>query len=48
MVDESLIKDTIAAGCLRKQTIRRLVTHIDSAAQHVTSGHVPHGVANES
>jgi 5'-nucleotidase len=22
-------------------------THIDSAVQHVTSGHVPHGVANE-
>ena len=22
-------------------------THIDSASQHVTSGHVPHGVANE-
>src|SRR5262249_3704544 len=33
MVDESLIKDTIAAGFLRKPTIRRLVAHIDSAAQ---------------
>jgi Asp/Glu/hydantoin racemase len=33
MVDESLIKDTIAAGRLRKPTIRRLVSHIDSAAQ---------------
>jgi Asp/Glu/hydantoin racemase len=33
MVDESLIKDTIAAGSLRKPTIRRLVAHIDSAAQ---------------
>jgi Asp/Glu/hydantoin racemase len=33
MVDESLIKDTIAAGSLRKTTIRRLVGHIDSAAQ---------------
>ena len=33
MVDESLIKDTIAAGSLRKATIRRLVAHIDSAAQ---------------
>jgi Asp/Glu/hydantoin racemase len=33
MVDESLIKDTIAAGALRKATIRRLLAHIDSAAQ---------------
>jgi Asp/Glu/hydantoin racemase len=33
MVDESLMKDTIAAGFLRKPTIRRLVAHIDSAAQ---------------
>jgi Asp/Glu/hydantoin racemase len=33
MVDESLIKNTIAAGSLRKATIRRLVGLIDSAAQ---------------
>ena len=33
MVDESLIKNTIAAGGLQKATIRRLVGHIDSAAQ---------------
>lgn len=33
MVDESLIKDTIAAGALQKATIRRLLAHIDSAAQ---------------
>jgi Asp/Glu/hydantoin racemase len=33
MVDESLIKNTIAAGSLQKATIRRLVGHIDSAAQ---------------
>jgi Asp/Glu/hydantoin racemase len=33
MVDESLIKNTIAAGSLQKTTIRRLVGHIDSAAQ---------------
>lgn len=33
MVDESLIKNTIAAGSLQKSTIRRLVGHIDSAAQ---------------
>jgi Asp/Glu/hydantoin racemase len=33
MVDESLIKNTIAAGFLQKTTIRRLVGHIDSAAQ---------------
>jgi Asp/Glu/hydantoin racemase len=32
MVDESLIKETIAAGSLRKPTIRRLIAHIDSAA----------------
>ena len=33
MVDESLIKDTIAAGSLRKATIRRLVGQIESAAE---------------
>jgi Asp/Glu/hydantoin racemase len=33
MVDESLIKNTIAAGGLQKATIRRLVGHIESAAQ---------------
>jgi Asp/Glu/hydantoin racemase len=33
MVDESLIKNTIAAGSLQKTTVRRLVAHIDSAAQ---------------
>jgi Asp/Glu/hydantoin racemase len=33
MVDESLIKETIAAGSLQKRTIRRLVEHIDSASQ---------------
>src|SRR3954469_6946913 len=33
VVDESLIKNTIAAGSLQKTTIRRLVGHIDSAAQ---------------
>jgi Asp/Glu/hydantoin racemase len=33
MVDESLIKETIAAGSLQKRTVRRLVAHIDSAAQ---------------
>jgi Asp/Glu/hydantoin racemase len=33
MVDESLIKNTIAAGSLQKTTIRRLVGHIESAAQ---------------
>jgi Asp/Glu/hydantoin racemase len=33
MVDESLIKNTIAAGSLEKKTIRRLVGHIESAAQ---------------
>lgn len=31
MVDESLIRNTIAAGTLRKTTIRRLATHIGSA-----------------
>jgi Asp/Glu/hydantoin racemase len=33
MVDESLIKNTIAAGSLQKSTVRRLVAHIDSAFQ---------------
>jgi Asp/Glu/hydantoin racemase len=33
MVDESLIKNTIAAGSLQKSSIRRLVGHVDSAAQ---------------
>src|SRR3954447_16638089 len=33
MVDESLIKNTIAAGSLQKSTVRRLVAHIDSAGQ---------------
>src|SRR3954454_25273159 len=33
MVDESLIKNTIAAGRLQKATIRRLVAQIDSAIQ---------------
>ncbi|HEX8200262.1 MAG TPA: aspartate/glutamate racemase family protein, partial [Isosphaeraceae bacterium] len=33
MVDESLITDTIAAGTLRKVTVRRLVAHVDSAFQ---------------
>ena len=33
VVDESLIKNTIAAGSLQKTTIRRLVGHIESAAQ---------------
>jgi Asp/Glu/hydantoin racemase len=33
MVDESLIKNTIAAGSLQKATVRRLVNQIDSAAQ---------------
>ena len=33
MVDESLIKNTIAAGSLQKVTIRRLVALVDSAAQ---------------
>jgi Asp/Glu/hydantoin racemase len=33
MVDESLIKNTIAAGSLQKSTVRRLVAHIDSATQ---------------
>ncbi len=33
MVDESLIKNTIAAGSLQKTTIRRLVHQIESAAE---------------
>jgi Asp/Glu/hydantoin racemase len=33
MVDESLIKNTIAAGSLQKATVLRLVNHIASAAQ---------------
>ena len=31
MVDESLIRNTIAAGCLEKVTIRRVISQIDSA-----------------
>ena len=31
MVDESLIQETVRAGCLRKPTIRRLVSQIASA-----------------
>lgn len=33
MVDESLIQDTISAGRLRKQTVRRLVNQIASAEE---------------
>jgi Asp/Glu/hydantoin racemase len=33
LVDESLIKNTIAAGSLQKATVLRLVYHIDSAAR---------------
>src|SRR6476646_2524348 len=33
MVDESLIKNTIAAGSLQKTTIRRLAALVDSASE---------------
>lgn len=33
MVDESLIQETIRAGSLQKQTVRRLVNQIESAQQ---------------
>jgi Asp/Glu/hydantoin racemase len=33
MVDESLIKNTIATGALQKATIRNVVAHVDSAAR---------------
>src|SRR5262249_5980506 len=33
LVDESLIKNTIRAGKLEKKTIRRLVRHVESAAE---------------
>lgn len=33
MVDESLIQETIRAGSLQKQTIRRLVHHVESACE---------------
>src|SRR4051794_37855441 len=53
MVDESLIKSTIAAGSLQKPTIRRLVAQIESAAQAgagvvlVTCSSIGEGVAIE-
>jgi Asp/Glu/hydantoin racemase len=51
MVDESLIRNTIAAGCLTKTTIRRLVSMIGSAheggadAVMVTCSSIGPGVA---